>query len=151
MITLTSAEYHLRAYLIEQAQANDPTDRLRPHRRVAEATDPEHNPNDESHDRLKQRLFHISAYEVEHGRPMLSALVVNRHDYRPERDLYDLARRLGRLKDDKSELEWWNSELEQITRYWATHSDDPVKDAQFNTVMTELASIKRMLRTLMHA
>lgn len=151
MITLTPVENDLRAYLIKAAGANDPKDRIRPYPRVAEATDPEYDPHDESHGWLKQRLFHISSYEAEHGRPMLSALVVNRYDYRPENDLYDLARRLGRLKDGDDAVRWWNTELDEISRYWTTHSDDPLQDAQFNAIMTELAHIKRMLRTLMHA
>jgi hypothetical protein len=149
MITLSLAESGLRAYLIDQARDDD-SDRLRSYRRVAEETDPQHDPNDRRHNRLKQRLFHISSYEVEHGRPMLSALVVHRADYRPGEGLYELARHLGRLKEGDVELEWWKAEVEEVTRYWTTHSDDPVKDAQFNAIMAELTAIKRMVRTLMH-
>ena len=148
MITLTPAEKDLRVYLIDQAR--DDVDRIRPYGRVAEATDNEHNPNDRRHNRLKQRLFHISSYEIERGRPMLSALVVHSTDYRPGKGLYELGRQLGCLKDGENELEWWSSEVEKLADYWTTHSDDPVKDAQFNTIMAELAAMKRMLRTLMH-
>jgi hypothetical protein len=148
MITLTSAEKDLRTYLIDQAR--DDTDRLRPYGRVAEATDPEHNPSDRHHNRLKRRLFHVSSYEVEHGRPMLSALVVRSIDYRPGDGLYELARSLGRLEEDADNLAWWNTEIEETARYWTTHSDDQVKDAQFDAIMTELTAIKRMMRTLRH-
>lgn len=115
--TLTPVEKRLRAYLIDLAREDE--DWLRPCGRVAEDTDPEHDPNDRRYARLKKRLFHISSYEVEHGRPMLSALVVRSADYRPGKGMYELARGLGRLKAEDADLEWRNVEIEELRRYWA--------------------------------
>lgn len=148
MITLAPAEKSLRGYLIDLARRDD--DWLRPYGRVAADTDPEHDPNDRRHVRLKKRLFHVSSYEVEHGRPMLSTLVVRAADYRPGKGMYELAIQLGRMNQDDDQVKWWNTELEELRRYWRTQSDDPIKDSQFDAVMSELAIIKRMLRTLMH-
>jgi len=146
MITLSGAEKDLRAYLIDQAR--DDTDCLRSYGQIAEATDAKRNLDDPHHSRLKKRLFRISSYEVEHGRPMLSAIVVHSGDYRPGDGLYELARQLNRLKGEEDNLVWWNAEVERITRYWVTHSDDATKDAQFDAVMAELATVQQMIRTL---
>jgi hypothetical protein len=54
------------------------------------------------------------------------------------------------LNDQAVELEWWNAEVDELVRYWTTRSDDSVQDARFDAVMTELAAIKRMVRTLTH-
>ena len=148
MITLTPAEKSLRAYLIGLARQDE--DWLRPYGRVAEDTDPEHDPKDRRHARLKKRLFHISSYEVEHGRPMLSALVVRSVDYRPGKGMYELARGLGRMRAEDADLEWWNAEIGELRRYWAAQPDEPMKDAQFDAIMAELAAIKRMIRGMMH-
>lgn len=148
MITLTPAEKNLRAYLIDLARRDE--DWLRPYGRVAADTDPEHDPNDRRHARLKKRLFHVSSYEVEHDRPMLSALVVRSVDYQPGNGMYELARGLGRMMPGDAERQWWNAELDEVRRYWRTKSDDPIKDAQFDAIMAELAVIKRMLRSMIH-
>lgn len=81
---------------------------------------------------------------------MLSALVVRSADYRPGKGMYELARGLGRMKAEDADLEWWNVEIEELRRYWAAQPDDPIKDTQFDALMAELATIKRMIRAVMH-
>ena len=76
------------------------------------------NPADRN--RIAQILGDISTYEHEHGRPMLSALVVLAQEGRPGDGFFKLARSLG-LYDghtDMQDLEFFVSESEKVFSYW---------------------------------
>ncbi len=66
-------------------------------------------------------LGEISEDEVEHGKPMLSAIVTTREGI-PGPGFFELARRLGRLssnqKDD--ELAFWKKECQNVYHEWRT-------------------------------
>lgn len=156
--TLTAAEENLRSFLIDRARKADPEKPQAAtvtYREAAEACDPLHIPADRHHARTIKMLFHVVSYELEHGHPMLTALVV-RGDTEWAGDGFALVAR--RDRGDKigttvpAEKEFWRAELDRVIAYWQTA--DPgvasVQDAQFEAIMTELRAIRKMLRKLLH-
>ena len=93
---------------------------------------------------LNEALGHVSMYEVEHGRPMLSALVVNTDTQRPGAGFAKLAAQLGRKIDDPDVF--WREELSRVVSFWAADDQILIMDAAVNQVLTELTSVKRQLR-----
>ena len=68
--------------------------------------------------RLARILRNICSFEVEHGRPMLGAVVVRRADSRPGKGFIIGAIRLGVFHGD-DELAFWNAELNRVYQYWS--------------------------------
>ena len=66
--------------------------------------------------KLSNLLEAVSRLEHEHGRPMLSVLVVRRRDNRPGEGFYGLARSLGWRVDD--EEQFFANEHRRVTEYW---------------------------------
>ena len=61
----------------------------------------------------------ISGDEMDHGRPMLSAVVVSVMTGMPGDGFFNLARTLGKLKkDDKNEIDFWEQEREAVYQAW---------------------------------
>jgi len=60
----------------------------------------------------------ISEDEHNHGRPLLSAIVVNAQG-KVGSGFYELARRLGKLPEDGDELAFWEAEKAAIYSTWA--------------------------------
>jgi hypothetical protein len=160
MITLRPDEQEVRRYLIEeQAKKADPsrprracitykalTEGVDPGRRYSWSAWPRYNG-------IGPLLGHISQYEVEHGRPMLSALAVRTQNFRPGDGFYPLARKLGRLDspDPDMEKQFWEAEVAKIVRYWTGGAaPGEAADAQHEAVMAKLASIERMVRKLLY-
>ncbi len=157
-ITLTAAEENLRSFLIDLARKADRQEPLAAtvtYAETAQACDPLHKPADRHHARTVKMLFHVVSHELEHGRPMLTALVV-RGDTEWAGDGFALVAR--RDRGDKigttvvQEKEFWRAELDRVIAYW--QSADPevasVQDAQFEAIMSELRAIRKMLRKLLH-
>ena len=93
---------------------------------------------------LNEALGHVSMYEVEHGRPMLSALVVNADTRKPGDGFAKLARHLGlEAKDDD---DFWRSELGRVVEFWSADDLVLVLDAALDRVMEQLSDIKAALR-----
>lgn len=65
---------------------------------------------------LARLLEAVSRSEHEHGRPMLSILVVRQQDERPGEGFYGLARDLGWSVDD--EEQFFRNEHRRVTQYW---------------------------------
>ena len=65
---------------------------------------------------LPRLLEAVSRLEHEHGRPMLSVLVVRQQDDRPGDGFYGLARSLGWRVDD--EEQFFANEHRRVTEYW---------------------------------
>src|SRR5690606_16340339 len=65
-----------------------------------------------------QVLDEISKDEVQHGRPMLSAVAVGVSG-RPGPGFAALARRLGRLADNADERVFWEQECRRVYDTWA--------------------------------
>jgi hypothetical protein len=69
---------------------------------------------------LSEMLGEISTYEHDHGRPMLSAIVVHAEDMQPGPGFFTLARELGRLhgSSDQAELAFFAGEVKQLFACW---------------------------------
>ena len=159
MITLRPDEQEVRHYLIERAKKADPSRPLSAritYKALTEAVDPGRRFSWSAWPRyngIGPLLGHISEYEVEHGRPMLSALAVRTQGRRPGDRFYPLARKLGRLdsSDPDAERRFWEAEIAEVVRYWAsTSAPGEAADAQFEAVMAKLTSIERMVRKLLY-
>ena len=71
----------------------------------------------EAHDfRLAHLLGQISTAEHEEGRPLITALVVHKHDLQPGKGFFDLARSLGFSFND--EVEFWSSHIKTLQATW---------------------------------
>jgi len=68
---------------------------------------------------IGQILAQVSSYEHAYGRPMLSALVVQKHSRRPGKGFAELARSLGEEVVPGQEMDFWRSEVERVIAYWA--------------------------------
>jgi hypothetical protein len=166
MITLKPDEQQVRDYLIECARRGDPgspQDACVTYGGLAQAVDPERRYPWSAWKRFNgigPVLGHVSQYEAEHGRPLLSALAVRSDGRRPGDNFYPLARRLARElgregpgEGADAEHRFWRAEITAAVRYW---SDAPaagrpgLQDAQYDAIMAELSSVKKMLRQLLH-
>lgn len=65
-------------------------------------------------------LKEICEYEHKHNRPMLSAIVVLKDDEIPDKDFFELARKLGKLTSvsKQDEKAFWKQELLAIYETW---------------------------------
>jgi hypothetical protein len=97
---------------------------------------------------LNEALGHVSMYEVEHGRPMLSALVVNQDTRKPGDGFGKLARHLGLVVDYDDEF--WLAEVDQVIRLWAADDLVLILDAALDQVTRQLVDIKNALRRAKH-
>jgi hypothetical protein len=71
----------------------------------------------EPHDfRLAHFLGEISAEEHEAGRPLITALVVHKHDLQPGKGFFELARSLGFSVLD--EVQFWTNEISKLQMEW---------------------------------
>ena len=70
--------------------------------------------------RLGQPLEEICRHEHEQNRPMLSVVVVHKHDGIPAKPFFNLARALG-LYTGNSNLEFFTDELRKVHNYWSSH------------------------------
>jgi hypothetical protein len=162
MITLTPAENRLRDFLIEQARTADPGDpetSTITYTVLAETLDPDmtlglNQPGPRT-GRLTTALYHLNKHEHERHRPLVGAFAVSKGgDRTSDSGFAGLARdELGfDIPEDKAaERAFWRGQLDQSVEYWSRDREDgALTDAQFTTIMAELATIKRMLRQLMH-
>ncbi len=67
---------------------------------------------------MRQILGKISTYEHQHGRPMLTAIVVHKHDNIPGNGFFELARHLGLLSEGDEELAFFCREVARIHAEW---------------------------------
>lgn len=119
---LTQEEKLIREYLIEIAKKNEYTvyselcDEI--WNRCGTKLDmsiPEHR------GRIGSMLGHISRYENEEGRPMLSALVITESTGKPGSGFYKLAEDLGLYTDSMDEKEFSDAEGDRAVAFWQSH------------------------------
>lgn len=151
MIGLTPFEYVLRRALVGRVHGTDaesPMDCSLSYKDLGLMADPDHTshyPMTRPPFRgLNEALGHVSMYEVEHGRPMLSAIVVNEDTGRPGSGFAKLARHLGFMVEEEDTF--WRTELEAVVRFWNDVDLVLVVDAALETVMDELSAIKQLVR-----
>ena len=171
MITLTAAEEDLQAYLIRMARSAADHDLTTSPRtllhagvtmaygEMARELDPDGTLgwNDGGHyTRLTRALYHVNTYELEHRRPMVGAFAVSKaHPHTSGSGFAGMARDAGldapRDDDPTGQTQFWREQLTASVDHWSTHSDKaPLTDVQFDAIMRELATIKRMLRSVLH-
>jgi len=93
---------------------------------------------------LLEALGHVSTYEVEHGRPMLTALVVNKETRIPGEGFASLGEHLGRRV--ANEEEFWHTELAATVELWSRSDPVLLLDAAVERLMRELVTIKDRVR-----
>ncbi|SRR6266508_4265749 len=157
MTEVNPAEERIRQILIERAKRTDPRvprKALITYRDLCTAADP-----DQAYWKwpryrgIGTALGHVSTYEHEHGRPLLSALVVQQQTMRAgDGFANDLGRGLGFDIPPGGERKFWLEQVEKIVRYWNgpgkdTRASDPVSEAKARlaAVASELDSIRRLL------
>ncbi|HEV2372446.1 MAG TPA: hypothetical protein VGS19_09760 [Streptosporangiaceae bacterium] len=149
MITLGPLEQEVRRYLIERATQADPEhplDARITYGELCQAVDPEEAQwRGPRYRGIGETLGHISAYEVDHGQPMLSALVVRHQTRRVGDGFIPLARSLGRKVPEGEEEAFWLREVQEVVRFWGQPNPLPRVIAMLDTVISEVAEIKRLL------
>ena len=152
MITLTSTERNIHRVLSVRARDADiakPREACLTYKELGLLIDPEGLNTGMSRPPFRTlfpALGRVSAYEVEHGRPMLSALVVAQDSRVPGPGFVELARQL-RLPVENPET-YWEDELREVVRFWSAHDPVLLLDAAVDRLMTELAEIKAAVRRI---
>ena len=120
MITLTPFERVVRDELIEIAKSANP--KLITYLELGVRVDPdgerERGPIPNTRHSMfgfNEVLGHISMYEVEHGRPMITALVVQRETGTPGEGFSKLARHLGFESEDP--IAFWQRECAEVNEF----------------------------------
>lgn len=151
MITLTANEQKIHRVLLDRARAADPTkpfDACLSYKALGHQIDPDGVSTSMSRPPFRGGMFpalgHVSMYEVEHGRPMLSALVVTEGSKVPGPGFAELARHL-QLKVENDET-FWHEELDRTLRFWSAQDPVLVLDAAVDRLMGELQAIKNAVR-----
>lgn len=73
---------------------------------------------------LGQHLGAISEFEVDHGRPMLSVVVVHKGEQHVGSGFLQLGEELGRKRAVEDDQSFEVRELYRVHDYWRTHADD---------------------------
>jgi hypothetical protein len=96
---------------------------------------------------LGEALGAISRYEHDHGRPLISALVVREADGLPGPGFFELARQLGRNVGG-DERAFFELERAAVLDFWRDR-DDPTRalDAAMDVLLRELRRIRKELRS----
>jgi hypothetical protein len=171
MITLTAAEEDLQAFLTTMARAaadhdlsTSPRTLLKAgvtmaYGEMAKELDPDGalGWNDGGHyRRLTHALYHVNTYQLEHGRPMVGAFAVSKgNPHTSGGGFAGMARDAGLDApgddDPQGQTQFWREQLIASAEHWSTQRDGALlTDVQFDAIMSELATIKRMLRSLLH-
>ena len=74
------------------------------------------NPADR--DQIRQILGKISTYEHQHGRPMLTAIVVHKQDNIPGPGFFELAQHLGLYRNNQDKLVFFCNEVTRVHAAW---------------------------------
>ncbi len=85
---------------------------------------------------IGELLGEISKHEHEHGRPMLSAVVVHKDDELPGDGFFELARSLKKLDintkgNKEKELEFYEKELKEVYEYWGNQALCPTSRRRY--------------------
>ena len=101
---------------------------------------------------IGQVLRRVSMWEHAHGRPLLSALVVQKATMRAGKGFAQLARALGEQVPPGRETDFWRTEVERVVAHWAGKdaeaddaSDTEKARALLAKISVELAEVQRLL------
>ncbi len=133
MADLDPAEERVRQILIEQAEKTDPRIPRRAlitYGDLCVAVDPNHDYWKPPRYRgIGDALRHVSTYEHEHDRPLLSALVVRKLTMRPGDGFGSLGRDLGFDIPSGGEHMFWLEKVEEVVSYWTGPGKNGVEPA----------------------
>ena len=81
-------------------------------------------------------LGDVSRYEMENGRPLLSAIVVRKGMFEPGTGFYKMANEIGKLINDADRVKFAKNEQRKVHDYWKKYIDEPhddmTKENRFN-------------------
>jgi hypothetical protein len=150
MLTLTTFEKSLRRILVARARAaNGEREKgLITYSELGDELRPIHRAGDPALDYpfggFYEAIGHVSSYEVEHGRPMLSALVVTKETRTPGPGFAKLALHLGFEFADAEEF--WADEIYEVLWVWGDDTGTEVLDGAVEVLDDRMRSIRRTLR-----
>ena len=151
MITLTPFERALHRALVTRARsanADAPLDACMSYGELCAVVDPDATSNypmtRPPFRGLNEALGHVSMYEAEHGRPLLTALVVQQDSRHPGPGFARLGRHLGFEVDDEDGF--WRRELAEVVRFWALGDQVLVLDAAVDRIIEEIRGLKQLVR-----
>jgi hypothetical protein len=144
----------VRTYLIEKARSASPGSPLQAritYTDLCRAIDPEQQYWAPPRFRgIGKLLGHISAYEHENGRPLLSALVVQSGTYQPGNGFAGIGRELGYQIQSGQERAFWRNQVEEIVRYWTSSEADLTSENPTAKALALLANISEQLQEVRH-
>jgi hypothetical protein len=154
MLSLTQFEHAIRSVLIghvEGADATDPMTACLTYTQLGAEVGSDHGsyPGVTPPFRgLGKALGHVCMYEVERGRPMLTAVVVQQGSQRPGEGFAQLGRQLGFDVGNTpaDEEAFWRAELAEVVRVWARNDPTAFLDGGIGVLLDELRAIKQLLR-----
>ena len=96
-------------------------------------------------------LGHISMYEVEHGRPMLTAIVVGKDTGIPGDGFERLSKHLGFEIGDP--MTFWRREFREVVDFWGEAHSDPTRiaDALFDEMIEQINRLRSSMRKMSRA
>ena len=154
--SLSAIEERVRQYLIERAKRADPAHPFQSkitYGDLCDAIDPDQHYW--SYPRFRgigTVLGRVSTVEHDHGRPMLSALVVQAGNLQVGKGFAGLGRDLGFQIQPGEERAFWRNELEEVVLYWtgqgketADHSPKDRALALLTNISEEVIEVRRLL------
>ncbi len=140
---------HLPGYLIERARKADadrPFQATLAYGDLCSAIDPDQHYWSWPRFRgIGKMLLHISTFEHEQGRPLLSALVVHAADRQAGDGFAVLARGLGFQIQPGQETAFWRGQVEEVVRYWTGAGKDAAAPNPTERALAMLAVISEDL------
>lgn len=122
MTTLTPVEEQIRRELIGFVKIGDKNASFVRYKALADKLYIPYG-NIGERERLHSMLGHISEYEFQNGRPLLSVIVVT-GDLTPGQGFFKLARTLGKQRPDEDNDNFHFRERKALFDFWKTN-DDP--------------------------
>lgn len=122
MTTLTPVEERIRRELIDFVKIGDSNASFVRYQPLADKFGVPYG-NIGERERLHTMLGHISEYEFQNGRPLLSVIVVT-GDLTPGQGFFKLARTLGKQRPDEDNDSFHIQERRVLFNYWK-NQDDP--------------------------
>jgi hypothetical protein len=120
--SLSSIEERVRLYLIERAKLGNPSapsSSKVAYGTLCSAIDPEQRhwawPRYRG---IGETLGRVSSFEHQHGRPLLSVMVVQTATWKPGEGFIGIAKGLGFHIPPGHEREFERHQLEEVVRYW---------------------------------
>jgi len=109
----------LRERLIEAASTED---EFVHYREVADILDLPDDLRLDQATEMYEALDEISTFEHEHGRPLLTAVVVHVVDHMPGKGFFKMAKRTGKQKPGQDDDKFFFDELHDLREYWRSQA-----------------------------